>query len=70
MFPASTSRSSLPRAGQATWRQVVAKSDRIRTLLGWQPKFDDLETIVRHALVWERQRRMPLPRAPLASVPI
>jgi UDP-glucose 4-epimerase len=34
--------------------QIVAKSDRIRALLGWQPQFDDLATIVRHALAWER----------------
>jgi UDP-glucose 4-epimerase len=40
--------------------QIVAKSDRIRALLGWQPQFDDLETIARDALAWERtlaQRR-------------
>jgi UDP-glucose 4-epimerase len=35
--------------------QIVAKSDRIRALLGWRPQFDDLATITRHALAWERE---------------
>jgi UDP-glucose 4-epimerase len=34
--------------------QIVAKSDRIRQTLGWRPQFDDLATIVAHALAWER----------------
>jgi UDP-glucose 4-epimerase len=34
---------------------IVAKSDRARALLGWQPQFDDLATIVTHALAWERK---------------
>jgi UDP-glucose 4-epimerase len=34
--------------------QIVAKSDRIRQTLGWYPQFDDLATIVAHALAWER----------------
>jgi UDP-glucose 4-epimerase len=34
--------------------QIVAASDRIRTVLGWRPQFDDLTTIVSHALAWER----------------
>lgn len=33
---------------------VVASSDKIRRELGWQPELDDLPTIVRHALEWER----------------
>jgi UDP-glucose 4-epimerase len=33
--------------------QIVAKSDLIRQLLAWQPQFDDLATIVAHALAWE-----------------
>jgi UDP-glucose 4-epimerase len=32
---------------------LVAKADRIRSLLGWSPKLDDLDTIVRSALDWE-----------------
>jgi UDP-glucose 4-epimerase len=48
----------------------VAKSDRIRALLGWQPQFDDLTTIARHALAWERklaQRRSDTAIAAAAS---
>jgi UDP-glucose 4-epimerase len=32
---------------------LVAKADRIRELLGWAPKLDDLDTIVRSSLDWE-----------------
>jgi UDP-glucose 4-epimerase len=42
---------------------LVARADRIRTELGWQPKYDDLDTIVAHALAWERK----LPAKPLAA---
>jgi UDP-glucose 4-epimerase len=35
--------------------QIVAASDRARSLLKWRPHFDDLQTIVRHALAWERK---------------
>jgi UDP-glucose 4-epimerase len=35
--------------------QIVAHSERARTVLGWRPRFDDLATIVSHALTWERQ---------------
>jgi UDP-glucose 4-epimerase len=34
---------------------IVAKSDRIRATLGWQPKNDDLEGIVRGAFTWEKK---------------
>ena len=34
---------------------IVADSTRIRSQLGWTPKFDDLDTIVAHALAWERR---------------
>jgi UDP-glucose 4-epimerase len=34
---------------------IVAQSDRIRAMLGWQPQYDDLATIVAHALAWERK---------------
>jgi UDP-glucose 4-epimerase len=33
---------------------VVAGAERIRKELGWKPKLDDLETIVRQAYEWER----------------
>lgn len=35
--------------------QLVAKADRIRATLGWTPKYDNLETIVRSQLEWERR---------------
>ena len=35
--------------------RIVAASERIRGALGWQPRFDDLATIVAHALDWERE---------------
>ena len=35
--------------------RLVAKADRIHEVLGWRPKLDDLDTIVDHALAWERQ---------------
>ena len=41
--------------------RIVAGSERIRTTLGWQPRLDDLSTIVAHALDWERElARRPL----------
>jgi UDP-glucose 4-epimerase len=33
---------------------IIADGRRIRSLLGWQPQFDELATIVGHALAWER----------------
>lgn len=39
---------------------LVARADRIRALLQWQPKLDDLDTIVRTSLGWEeRLQRVP-----------
>ena len=35
--------------------RVVAASDCARAVLKWQPHFDDLESIVCHALAWERK---------------
>jgi UDP-glucose 4-epimerase len=34
--------------------QLVAACDRVRDMLNWQPHFNDLQTIVSHALAWER----------------
>jgi UDP-glucose 4-epimerase len=34
--------------------EVVAKADLVRERLGWSPQYDDLGTIVTHALNWER----------------
>lgn len=39
------------RAGDSP--RVVADSRRVRETLGWEPRWDDLDTIVRHALNWE-----------------
>jgi UDP-glucose 4-epimerase len=34
---------------------LVARADRVRTELGWKPRLDDLDTIVRTSLAWEQQ---------------
>ena len=34
---------------------MVAAAEKIASTLGWQPQYDDLETIVAHALSWEEQ---------------
>jgi UDP-glucose 4-epimerase len=34
---------------------VIAANDRITEVLGWQPRFNDLDTIVRTALDWEKK---------------
>jgi UDP-glucose 4-epimerase len=34
---------------------LVARAERIRDALGWDPEFDDLETIVRTQLEWEHR---------------
>lgn len=36
---------------------VVADAGRIRELLGWTPRYDDLALIIRTALAWEEKRR-------------
>ena len=41
--------------------QLVAACDRIRSTLKWQPRYDDLQTIVTHALAWERRLQRPPP---------
>jgi UDP-glucose 4-epimerase len=43
------------RAGDAA--SIVADPTSAKQLLGWRPQFDDLETIVAHALKWEQQKR-------------
>ena len=32
---------------------IVAGADRVREILGWKPKYDDLDFIVKSALAWE-----------------
>jgi UDP-glucose 4-epimerase len=34
---------------------LVAKADRIKHVLGWHPQYDNLDSIVGHALSWERK---------------
>lgn len=45
---------------------LIACSDRLKQVLDWQPQYDDLDFIVRTALVWER--KLAGRRAPLTSV--
>lgn len=43
--------------------KLIACSDRLKQVLDWHPQYDDLDFIVRTALVWERKlagNRMPL----------
>jgi UDP-glucose 4-epimerase len=42
-----------PRPGDPA--RIIAANARIRAVLGWKPQLDDLTTIVRHALAWERK---------------
>jgi UDP-glucose 4-epimerase len=37
--------------------QIVAASGRARAMLGWTPRYDDLATIIAHALAWEQKLR-------------
>ena len=41
------------RAGDPAY--LVARADRIRAELGWQPRYDDLAAIVSHSLAWEKK---------------
>lgn len=34
---------------------LVARADRVRQLLGWVPQYDNLETIVKSQLAWEKR---------------
>jgi len=44
---------SVRRPGDAP--ALVANVDRIRAALPWRPRFQNLDTIVAHALAWEKQ---------------
>jgi UDP-glucose 4-epimerase len=35
--------------------RIIASADRARAVLNWRPAYDDLATIVTHALAWERK---------------
>jgi len=47
--------------------ELIAVANRIRDVLGWTPKFDDLDTIVRTSLEWERKIAAGDPSAYWAS---
>lgn len=36
---------------------LIARADRIQSLLGWKPRLDHLDTIVEHSLRWEEKLR-------------
>lgn len=36
--------------------QVISNGDRIRQVLGWQPKYNDLETMLTSAFAWEQKK--------------
>jgi len=36
---------------------LIAKADKVKTLLGWEPRYDDLDFIVKTSLDWERKLR-------------
>lgn len=42
------------RAGDAA--SVTAKADRIQAVIGWKPKYDDLNLIIKSAYEWEKKR--------------
>ena len=44
------------RAGDPAY--LVARAERIRTELGWQPRHDDLRAIVSSSLAWERKLQL------------
>jgi len=35
--------------------ELIAVAERVREVLGWTPKFNDLDTIVKTSLEWERK---------------
>lgn len=47
---------------------LVAGPEHIKKLLGWQPKYDDLDTIVAQALCWERRLQSGGTSNPLAAL--
>lgn len=40
---------------------LIANADRARKTLNWQPRYADLETIIRHAWAWEQKRTGHIP---------
>jgi UDP-glucose 4-epimerase len=48
--------------------QLVADAAKLRNTLHWQPRYDDLPTIVAHAFAWERELKRRRAAAPGAGV--
>ncbi len=36
---------------------LIAKADRIKETLNWEPQYDDLDLIVKTSLSWEENKR-------------
>ena len=53
--PDAIFRSKSPAGAPAIRPRWSPMSARIRATLDWRPQFDDLDTIVSHALAWERR---------------
>jgi UDP-glucose 4-epimerase len=47
--------------------ELIAVAQRVREVLGWEPRFDDLDTIVKTSLAWERKIAARDPSAYWAS---
>ena len=41
--------------GAAYYSGFQPRADRIKSVLGWTPRLDDLDTIVSTSLAWERK---------------
>jgi hypothetical protein len=59
-LPEGKQRSSLQRPpswahGPGDPAQIVAAPNRARMMLGWNPQYDNLATIIAHALAWEQR---------------
>jgi UDP-glucose 4-epimerase len=46
--------------------KLIANADRLKNLLGWRPVWNDLDSIVEHALAWEWKLASARPRPTLA----
>lgn len=40
--------------------ELVAENMKIRTEMGWQPQYDSLDLICKHAILWEKKRMKPI----------
>jgi UDP-glucose 4-epimerase len=48
--------------------QIVADAAQLRKILHWQPRYDDLSTIIAHALAWEHELMRRRAVAPCAHL--